>query len=91
MLLKLHITYVDNDIKIASFSILECLCSIRHYFRLSLEKDLAEKLACLRPKESFISIIPYSPSVNIFRDKNIIILFEKRRQKDDKKTTKLGT
>lgn len=72
---------MNIDIKIASFSMLQCLYNIVHYFILKLEKRLAEKLPCLRPKESFISIIPYSPSVGIFRDKNIIILLVKRKKK----------
>lgn len=72
---------MTNDIKIASFSVLGCFCSILYCFKLTLEK-----LPCLRPKESFISIIPYSPSVNIFRDKNIILLFDKEKKKKQEKT-----
>lgn len=59
---------------------LQCLYNILHYFILRLEKALAEKLPCLRPKENFISIITYSPSVSIFRDKNIIILLLKKKR-----------
>lgn len=63
----------------------QCLYNILHYFILKLEKALAEKLPCLRPKESFISIIPYSPFCWYFQGQKYNYPFSKKKKKKHQK------